>query len=486
MHFAGENRALWIDEHAGFTGPGDPDVIYQLEVLDGSEPLRVTLVWSDYPSTPAASVHLLNDLDLRVDGASGGFLGNNFHQNQSWPHGSVDRLNNVEQIHITDPEPGVHTLRVSAHAVPHGPQPFAVVVSGGEFNLTTGPAPSYRSHAIDDSGPNGNGDGVLDPGETARIPVTLWNAGDAAATSVIGRLYSSAPGLLTVYDGEASYPDMAIGAEGGSQAPHYQVTLQPGASCGQIVGTTLSVSGAGFEVGTAFTIPVGRYESSFTSTDTPIAIPREGTINSYINVPDSFPFEEIDAEVHVLHDDISELELLHYSPVFVPGESPVYLHNESRPGEANIDTIYDDLREPDGPGVMDDFIGRESQGNWRLKINDVIRGTGGGELTSWTLHLKSKQPFDCNPMTCGDPVPPAVGHSVMVSESGANDLLIDWDAVGGASEYNVWRSLDPRMRKASHAGRTGSTSLTDSGAQSTGETYFYEVRSVNSCNWESP
>ena len=32
---------------------------------------------------------------------------------------------------------------------------------------------------------DGNGDGVLDPGETAKVQVTLRNAGDAAATSVL-------------------------------------------------------------------------------------------------------------------------------------------------------------------------------------------------------------------------------------------------------------------------------------------------------------
>ena len=55
---------------------------------------------------------------------------------------------------------------------------------------------------------------------------------------------------------------------------------------------------------------------------------------------DSFPFDEVDVEVHILHDDISELEVLLYSP----GEQPVYLHNETGAGVANIDTIYDEQR----------------------------------------------------------------------------------------------------------------------------------------------
>ena len=59
-----------------------------LEMEDTGEPLKITLAWTDYPSTPAASIHLVNDLDLRVDGPSGGFVGNNFLYGASLTGGS--------------------------------------------------------------------------------------------------------------------------------------------------------------------------------------------------------------------------------------------------------------------------------------------------------------------------------------------------------------------------------------------------------------
>ena len=40
---------------ACFTAPSDPPVIYQLDMEDTGEPLEITLAWTDYPSTPAAS-----------------------------------------------------------------------------------------------------------------------------------------------------------------------------------------------------------------------------------------------------------------------------------------------------------------------------------------------------------------------------------------------------------------------------------------------
>ena len=45
-------------------------VLFGKGLLDGSEPLEVTLAWTDYPSTPASTVHLVNDLDLRVEHTS--------------------------------------------------------------------------------------------------------------------------------------------------------------------------------------------------------------------------------------------------------------------------------------------------------------------------------------------------------------------------------------------------------------------------------
>jgi subtilisin-like proprotein convertase family protein len=480
LHFAGESRGLWLDEYTGgFTSPSDPPVVYQLEMEDTGEPLEITLAWTDHPSTPAASIHLVNDLDLRVDGPSGGFVGNNFLYGVSLTGGDHDRLNNVEQVLIEDPAPGAYSVRITPHAIPSGPQDFALVVTGGHFTVTAGPRPAHHAHLIDDSGPHGNGDGVLDPGETATIPVTLWNAGDAAATSVVGHLYSAYPGLLKIYGGTASYADMPVDAQAESASPHYEVTLEPSASCGQILGANMTIGGAGFEVGSFFTLDIGEYEGSYPSPDTPMTIPRNSSANSYINVPSTFVLTEVDATVNIDHNNIGDLEVLLYRGT----NQPVYLHNGSGEGVSGLHTTYDDLTEPDGPGQMSDFLGLDPQGTWRLKINN--NGNKNGTLENWTLHLKGETPFDCNPVSCGEGVPSAVGDTLMVHRSGATDVQVTWTGVG-ASDYNVWRSSDPQFRTAVHAGATGgATSLIDGGAQSLPGLHCYLVRSVNSCRWES-
>ena len=485
LYFAGDPRGLWVADNAGaFTSPSNAPVVFQLQMPDAGQPLKVTLVWTDYPSTPAAATNLVNDLDLRVDGPSGGFWGNQFFQGVSKAGGSPDRLNNLEQVLIANPATGVYSIQISPHAIPAGPQAFALIVTGGHFTVTSGPRPSYWSHVVNDAAPNGNGDGVLDPGESAKLPITLRNAGDAAATSVLADLFSAYPGRLKVYDGNATYADMPVGAQATSASPYYDVTLEPSAACGQIVGATMDVKGNGFAVGSAFTLDVGVYAKNYPSTGTPVSIPANSTIGvtSTINVPVSFPLTEADVTVNIDHPNIANLDVIFYRPG--TANPPVYLHNNTRPGVSGIHTTYNDLTAPDGPGSLDTFIGGEPQGNWRLKV--VNTGPTAGTLQNWTIHLKSNIPFNCNPRSCGQGVPAAVGNTLSVARSGAADVQLSWTGVGSAN-YDVWRSTDPQFGKATFGGATGGpTTWVDAGAQSRPGIDYYLVRSVNSCRWESP
>jgi subtilisin-like proprotein convertase family protein len=485
LHFAGDGRGLFVDEYTpGFVSPADAPVRYQLEVLNADAPLEVTLVWNDFPSTPAASIHLLNDLDLRVDGASGSYHGNYFYQGQSTDHGVADRLNNVEGVLVNNPTPGVYSIEVSPHAIPQGPQPYALVVSGN-VAVTTGPRPAYLSHVVDDSGPNGNGDGVLDPGESAVISVTMRNPGDAAATGIGAEMYSIYPELFAVYGANATFPDIPVGGQGSSIAPHFDVTMQPDASCGQVLGAGMEITGSGFAVESAFTIDAGLYEGDRGSEDTPMSIPKTtAAIYSRATVTDTFPLTGVSVTVNIDHGDISELRVILQPPGGVAG---VFLHNYSQPGVSGIHTTYPDLTAPDGPGSFADLVGIDPAGVWQLKIIDETGGgTRAGTLEDWTLHLKGSIPWDCNPVGCGEPVPNPVGDNLTVDKSGASDIVVSWNAASGASEYNVRRARDGEFTTGTFVGSTASTSLVDPGAQALPGAHYYLVRSVNSCRWESP
>ena len=100
-------------------------------------PLKVTLVWSDYPSTESASVNLVNNLDLTVTNGTNTYRGNVFSGGWSTTGGTADNRNNVENVYVQSPS-GTYTVTVNAFNVPNGPQKFALVVDGG--TISTPPA----------------------------------------------------------------------------------------------------------------------------------------------------------------------------------------------------------------------------------------------------------------------------------------------------------------------------------------------------------
>jgi kumamolisin len=77
---------------------------------------------------------LVNDLDLSITTPGGTTL---YPSNGS----TYDRANNVVGIDITSAGTGVYTITVGGYNVPHGPQPYALVVSGaGELGQSGGSA----------------------------------------------------------------------------------------------------------------------------------------------------------------------------------------------------------------------------------------------------------------------------------------------------------------------------------------------------------
>ncbi len=133
---ATDGTIQFVDEGTGLSTGGNAN--FQVTTTGG--PLKVTVVWTDYPSTDTATVNLVNDLDLTVSGPSGTFRGNVFSGGWSATGGSADRRNNVENVYIQSPAAGTYTVTVNGFNIPNGPQKFAIVVDGG--TLGTGPTPT--------------------------------------------------------------------------------------------------------------------------------------------------------------------------------------------------------------------------------------------------------------------------------------------------------------------------------------------------------
>ncbi|MCZ6684049.1 MAG: S8 family serine peptidase, partial [Planctomycetota bacterium] len=137
--FASDARKLVVEDvwNASGLGPGDDPRTHQFEVLAASEPLKITLVWTDVPGVEGVSFTPTNNLDLEVtlpDQST--YLGNVFAAGESATGGTADPVNNVEQVHLSNPPSGVYTITVRATAIPVDTQGYALVVTGSVTAVT--------------------------------------------------------------------------------------------------------------------------------------------------------------------------------------------------------------------------------------------------------------------------------------------------------------------------------------------------------------
>jgi len=111
-------------------------------ISDGTEPLKVTISWTDPPGTPKSGLNnrepaLVNDLDLRIE-----HDGTTYQpyvldvENPSDPATTGDdTVNNVEQIYIEDPMPGEYVVTLSHKGSIVDSQAVSMITSGFDLQL---------------------------------------------------------------------------------------------------------------------------------------------------------------------------------------------------------------------------------------------------------------------------------------------------------------------------------------------------------------
>ncbi|MCB9832266.1 MAG: S8 family serine peptidase [Planctomycetes bacterium] len=111
-------KMQWIDQSVVLTQL--QQVSYSMVVQPGEPDFRATLVYPDPAGNPAASVHRINDLTLKVTAPGGtiywgnvGLAANNF----STAGGSANVVDTVEQVLIQNPAAGTWTVQVIATEV---------------------------------------------------------------------------------------------------------------------------------------------------------------------------------------------------------------------------------------------------------------------------------------------------------------------------------------------------------------------------------
>jgi hypothetical protein len=158
LAFTDSDHVLWIedvsstDTRAFQTGEMRD---HTFSVPASSQPLKVTLVWTDAPGT-AGDGTLKNDLDLEVisppatNGAMTSYFGNNFNLSigTSIPGpADTDADNNVEQVIVNAPPIGKWTLRVKAQNIAQiepgaQGQGYALVATAAKPMATNVPTPN--------------------------------------------------------------------------------------------------------------------------------------------------------------------------------------------------------------------------------------------------------------------------------------------------------------------------------------------------------
>jgi subtilisin-like proprotein convertase family protein len=334
-------------------------------------------------------------------------------------------------------------------------------------------------------------DGMPEPGETVRLPVTLFNTGIETASSTAGTLRVTAPAQVRVLESEATWPAITPHDALESDEPHFELVVLEDAACGDVLDLDLDFWAANaVTTSSNIRIPMGDRDRDFLE-DQHVTIPPETTSpkTSSIVVDDDEVITDLDVTVDIFHAQADQLIVELSSPL----GTTVRLHDRSAGSGHGIETRYDLETTPDGPGTMDDFVGESTQGTWTLSIQDVdaTGPTDNGSLYAWTLHTSVVGGYDCEPAICPEPTPTeAPDLSVDTSVNGdQTDLVLSWDPVVDAVGYHVLQSaFAPFDTAVELIGRTTTeTTLTvTDGVNTTPPLTFFQVRGVNACNQEGP
>ena len=143
LSFSGSLFGLRVDDHREGLISGS-QVVHAYDVAAGT-PLRVTLVWTDYPAALNARSARVNELRLEVVDPAGTVWFQTIDPGTGLPQQTADTAaphddrNVEERLVFETPVAGRWVVRVRGVDIPWGPQPFALLVRGA---LTDCPAPA--------------------------------------------------------------------------------------------------------------------------------------------------------------------------------------------------------------------------------------------------------------------------------------------------------------------------------------------------------
>lgn len=277
---------------------------------------------------------------------------------------------------------------------------IGIVTPLGSY-LAYSPSPLIEFKAAEITPLEGDGDRFVEPGETARVNVILFNSGNMPATGLKVKLTATTPGVTVLAD-ESDYFQIAAGKAGVNLSP-FRIKLADSVGCGARVNLTANVSSNGQRPrAITFSVPTGQPGSiaqTFAYTGTPVSIPDGNTAGVAIRLPISGVTNSISkvsfringdncsspTGVGLQHTWVGDLTLRLISPsgtvvtlMSAPGGNLNFGQNFCNTllddaGTTSIQNIgtggtYSGTFRPASPLAA--FIGENANGNWTLQVID--------------------------------------------------------------------------------------------------------------------
>ncbi|NTU79557.1 MAG: S8 family serine peptidase, partial [Chloroflexales bacterium] len=405
--FADTTKRTVLDQSITFGATGEEQT-FTGTIVDPGQPLRVTLVWTDAPGSTSGNAYV-NNLNLEVTVGGATYRGNVFSGGHSTTGGSADSRNNVENVFLPAALSGPVAVRVRAgniagDGVPGNSdttdQDFALIVSNvdlADIPVLGAGVPTFS----DVSG--GDGDGVIEPGETVSISIPWSNGGTGPATGISGTIAVTG-GSATLVSATSAYPDLSPG-QTGANLTAYSFTIDPNFPCGSRVSfrQTLTYSGGdplSFDFSTGTGQAVLSTPTSYAYSGAAVPITDNATASVTINVSaPGVTIGDLDVRFDATHTFDGDLEIT----LIAPSGTTVLLANRRGAMEDNFTgTIFDDEGataigagsapftgrfSPEEPLAALD--GQAASGTWTLQVRDLADGDV-GSITGASLDIASR------------------------------------------------------------------------------------------------
>lgn len=336
---------------------------------------------------------------------------------------------------------GIGSLEVAASGSPASGQVELGRYSTLIFSKTPRSGMLIEATASAD-GPVGNGDGVLDPGETIREEIVLWNKSQLAATNVSARLTSLTPGV-TVQEDVSAYDAMAPDGRATNHTD-FSYALDPALACGSAVHFQLVASFNGQTVTNVLDHLIGQPANGAALTNVyevnvPTPIPDDSTVYSDLVISEggSYVIRDVDVRLRIDHPFDRDLVLALQHP---DGSEVLLVNRRGRSGNdfgsgdcgAAVYTVLDqDAVTAIGDGqapfagsyrlesTLDMLAGKVLDGTWRLRMTDADSRDAGTNLC-WSLQVVyEQQGCSSTPFTNQPPV--AAGTNFVLAPSASTN-----------------------------------------------------------------